>query len=309
MEVIIILINFDILGFGNGAVFSDAVYHSTYYRTELIQGIIDDIYIEENTNLTDVSLVKPTTWSSATVLSCDFKDSMEAGSLVAGEVQIDKVRFQKRLSDELEWSTVAEVDYIQGDHILYEAIDKFISNDFVYQYCMRPITSTTPGDRVVSEEITASFEGIFLSDSNSNYRLFYDLEPSEITHNGSPSIMEPLNSQYPIVMYSTQDYRTLSVKSTIISDATTEAGGQVNIKQEKLTRQQLLSFLKNKRPKIYRSSNADTILVNVTDNPKEEPLQGVTGIAKVSFSLTEIGNTSTENLSRLGLILNLTEVF
>jgi len=304
------LINFDILGFEGGSVFSDSVYHPTYYRCELSQGIFDDIYIEANTSITDESLEKPITWSTATVLSCPFEDDLEAGSISGNEVQIDRIRFQKRLFDELEWSTVAEVEYVQGDHLLYEAIDKYVQNDFTYEYCMLPITASTPGDRVVSSEITVDFDGIFLSDSNYNYKLLYDLEPGAIQHNVSSALMQPLNSQYPIVQYGTSDFRSFDIRSTIVSDATlSQNNGKANIKQEKLTRQQLLSFLKNRKPKIFRCDNGDLMVVNVTDAPKEEPLEGVTGIAKLSFSLTEVANTSTETLSRLGFILNLTEVF
>lgn len=304
------LINFDILGYQNGAVFSDSVYHPTYYRCELTKGIIDDIYIEANTNITDESLEIPTTWSTATVLSCPFEDDLEAGSISGNEVQIDRIRFQKRLSDELEWSTVAEVEYVQGDHLLYEAIDKYVSNDFSYEYCMLPITASTPGDRVVSEQITVDFDGIFLSDSNYNYRLLYDLDRGAKQHNISSSTMQPLNSQYPIIQYGTSDYVSFDVRSTIVSDATfTQNNGKANIKQEKLTRQQLLSFLKNRKPKIFRCDNGDLYVVNVTDTPKEEPLEGVIGIAKLSFSLVETANTSTETLNRLGFIQNLTEVF
>ena len=292
----------------NSSCFQTTVAFPSFYRAELSNSVVDEIYIDEDTTITD-SVIKPIAWGFKTILDAPFTDdSLEGGSLNAGGLTIDHILFQKRKSDELYWSDVSQITF-DGTSIFYETIDKYVANDFDYEYSLIPLVNTVQGNRIVSPTITVDFNGVFLSDKENNYFLYYDLEYGEIQHNTPKSVQEPLNSQFPIISYSQLDYKTLNVRSTSISDATASSGGTIDIKQEKIRRQQLFTFLKNKKPKIYRDSNGNVLLVSITDNPKEEPQSSIIGLSKVSFSMTEIGDAeNNDSLIEMDLLEGITSV-
>lgn len=293
--------------FGRKAVFNNRLSHLSYDKAEIYDGIIDQFYIDEDITI-PYSLEKPLYWRYNTVINAKFQGNLEGGSVEANNVQIEKIRFQKRKWDELEWHDVAEVPYNPADKLFYEAIDKYVANDFIYQYSIIPLTSSILGNRVVSDEVTARFDGVFLSDKNNNYSLLYDLELSDIENNISNHIFEPRNAQYPIVVHSNLDYSSFDVTATFIT-AETINSGEVNIRMERLGKDALLRFMKNGKPKVYRNQNGDLKLVTVVGKPREIPFDNISGIAKLSFTLVEIGPMDTETLRANGMLEGLTEVF
>ena len=293
----------------NNVVFSNPLYHPSYDRLEMYDGVINQVYIDEDITI-PYSSEKPEDWRYLTVLNFKADGSLEGGSIGANNVQIEKIRFQKREWDELEWHDVAEIEYKPNEKIFYEAIDKYVANDFVYQYSIIPMTATILGNRIVSGEVTAKFEGAFISDRDSNYELLYDLELSDIDNNTSNAIFEPRNAKYPIVVHSNLDYSSFDITATFVSAETmAQSNGVANIRMERLGKDKLLQFMKNGKPKIYRDHHGNLKLVSVVGKPKESPYNNVGGISKLSFSLVEIGSMDSETLSANNLLEGLAEVF
>ena len=303
------IIGFNAFGEENNLSFDNRLCHVSYDKLEITKGVIDQIYVDEDITI-PYSIEKPTDWRYLTVLNARFKNSLEGGSVEADNIQIEKIRFQRRQWDELEWQDVAEIEYNPNEKILYEAIDKYIANDFIYQYSIIPITSTIMGNRVVSDEITAKFEGVFISDKSANYELLYDIELSDIESNTSNAIFEPMNARYPIVVHFNLDYSTFDITSTFISAETSKSSGNdINIRMERLGKDRLLKFMKNGKPKVYRDHHGNLKLVSVTGKPKETPYNEIGGIAKLSFSLVEIGGMDSETLKANNLLEGLAGVF
>ena len=303
------IIGFNAFGEESNLAFDNRLCHTNYNKLEMTGGVIDQIYIDEDITI-PYSNVKPNEWRYNTVINAKFKNSLEGGSVEANNIQIEKIRFQKRKWDELEWQDVAEIEYKPNEKLLYETIDKYIANDFIYQYSIVPMTSTIMGNRIISDEITAKFEGIFISDKDSNYKLLYDIELSDIENNISNAIFEPLNAQYPIVVHSNLDYETFDITSTFVSAETAKTGGSnIDIRMERLGKDRLLKFMKNGKPKVYRDHHGRLKLVSVIGKPKEIPYNEIGGIAKLSFSLVEIGDMDSETLKANNLLEGLSEVF
>lgn len=290
-------------------VYKTNVYHPSYSKLELKNMIVDEIYIDEDITI-PYTIDKPDGWNYRTVIDAKFNNSLEGGSVQANNFQIEKVRFQRRLTDEVVWQDVGEIEYKPDDQVLYEVIDKNIQNDFEYQYSILPITATVLGNRVVSNEIVSEFEGIFLSDKNNNYRLFYNIETDSMQHNISTATLEPLNSQYPIVIDGNLDYRSGGIKALFVSTETANRNdGKVTIRAEKLGRDRLMKFLKNRKPKILRQPNGETMLVRIVDKPQEEYMNNITGIASVSFRFVEIGGMDSETLKSNDILIGLEEEY
>lgn len=303
------LIGINFLNEEENMVFSTPLYHQSYGKLEIYDGMIRQVYVDEDISI-PYSTDSPEEWRYLTALNFKADGSLEGGSVSANNVQIEKIRFQKRKWDELEWRDVAEIEYKSDERTFYEAIDKYVANDFVYQYSIVPMTATILGNRVVSGEITANFDGVYISDKDSNYELFYDFEISDIKNNTSNALFEPRSAKYPIIVHSNLDYDSFDVTATFISTETfNNKDGSVNIRMERLGKDKLLAFMKNGKPKIYRDYHGNLKLVSVVGSPTESPNNKVGGISKLSFSLVEIGDMDNETLIANNLLEGLTEVF
>mgnify|MGYP000889803743 CR=1 FL=1 len=290
-------------------VYKTNVYHPSYNKLELKNMTVDELYIDEDIAI-PFTIDKPNGWNYRTVIDSKFNNSLEGGSVQANNFQIERVRFQRRLTDEVEWQDVGEIEYNPDEKLLYEVIDKNIQNDFEYQYSILPITATVLGNRVVSDEIVSEFEGIFLSDKDNNYRLFYNIEPDSMQHNISTAILETLNSQYPIIVDGNLDYRSGGIKALFVSTETASRNdGKVTIRAEKVGRDRLMKFLKNRKPKVLRQPNGETLLVRIVGKPQEEYLSNITGIAYVNFQFVEIGSMDSETLKTNDILIGLEEEF
>ena len=295
-------IGYDFFNLDDGALFDSSSPLTGIAKIELYQGLIDDVYIDENIE-TAFSITKPSTWAYSTVLHAEFNETMEAGSVAASGYVIDVIKLQKRQWNELQWSDVGELIYNPNDKLLYELYDTNIANNFIYQYSLLPTAAGVIGNRVVSSEITAEFEGVFITDKDHNYHLLYDATVNDITHYMTNAKFEPLDSKYPIIVYSSTDYSEWDINATFISAHTVEnTSNQVNIRMEQIERKQLLNFLKNKKPKVYRDMHGNNKLVTVINNPVESLMQEAEGIAKLNISLIEIGDTDAETLKAYDLL-------
>lgn len=304
------IIGYDPFGYQlQGNSFITNVYHPNYNKIELKNMTLDEIYIDEDITISN-STEKPNGWNYRTVLDAKLQGNIEGGSISAGGLEIEKIRFQRRLSDELYWEDIGQIDYKPHEQLLYEVIDKFVQNDFTYQYSLVPYTSNVMGNRVTSDEITVAFDGVFLSDKNNNYKLFYDIETDDIEHNIASAILQPLNSKYPIVSYGEANYKSGGITATFLSIETVNRyDGKITIKAEKLGRQRLMEYLTNRKPKVLRHQNGETMLINIVGTPKEIPDNNINGKMGVSFNYVEVGGTDSETLKANDMLIGFEEEF
>ncbi len=302
-------IGLDCFGTQDALLFDKKIYHQRYEKLQIFEGMIDQVYITEDINI-PLSTEKPDGWEYSTVVNAKFQNSLEGGSIEAGGVKVERIRFQKRGWDELEWQDVAEIDYSPEDKLFYEAIDKYVANDFMYQYAIVPITSTVIGSRIISDEIKVKFDGVFLSDKESNYQLLYDIELSDIENHSPTALFEPMHGKYPIVAHSGLNYDTFDITATFISAETVaKDGNEINIRMERLGKDRLMSFIKNGKPKIYRDTHGNLKLVSVFGNIKEIPHNNIAGISQLSFSMVEIGDIDSDTLKINDMLEGLSEAF
>lgn len=300
------IVGMDFFNYEDGAVFNNIVIHPSYTSLEAYRGLLDHLYVDNDITVPE-GIEKNRLFYFSTVMLAQFMGSLEAGSISNNGIEIDKVRFQKRKTDELYWTDVAELDYDSPNKTLYEALDKYIQNDFEYEYSLVPVTDEILGLRVKSEPIIADYEGYFISDRDNNFHLLFNGEMGSISHNVQNTVFEPLNSRYPVVSYSNLDYRQSSLSAVVISTSSYE-DNQINIRAEKMGREKMMEFIKSKKPKVFRGQNSEIMLISIIDNPTEDHNNKVAGIASVSFSFIEIGDMSSESLRKNNLIEGLSEV-
>lgn len=298
-------IGMDILGFSEGSVFDTKIAHTEYNSLEIKGGLVDHIFVDEDIDVSD-SLYKNNTFSFTAVMIASLDGNLEAGSIYNNGIEVDRIRFQKRRTDELYWTDVAELKYNFPEKKLYEALDKYIQNDFEYEYSLLPVTDDVLGLRVKSEPIVAKYDGFFVSDKVNNIRLLFNAEMGGIDHSNPHTVFDVLDSRFPIISYGNSDYRQSSISAVLLTPSSYDKGS-IDIRSEKNNRDNIMRFLKNRKPKIFRGQNGEIMLITIIDNPKETPNK-VTGVFEVSFGFVEIGEISSTTLRNNGLIEGLSEV-
>ena len=301
------IVGFSFLGLDDGLIFGISVVLPSFNKVELSNGVIDNIYITKDLTTT-TSTTKPTQWEYYDVLNSEFELSLEGGSVDFNGSIIDHLLIQRRLASDLLWKTIKTITYTSGTSLLFSLIDTFVQQDMTYQYALIPVSNQILGNQVVSPDpnVTASFDSNFLTDSTNNYKLKYDNKFDAFPYNQSTTVIEPLDSQFPIVITNSLNYRSSRLSALLISDASISnniSGLSPSINQEYQLRKQIIAFLSNKQPKLLRTMLGDNILIMIVDKPEITFRDDNSGLASISFSFVEIGNSDLETLALNGLVI------
>lgn len=295
------IIGYDLFfGQDNSSVFNTVISLGNINSGILGKGKFDEISFDE-----DISKVYNNTkeeWDYQFVLDAKFQGNLEAGNIDNKGIPISQIKFQKRLTDSLIWTDVGILDYSTLQTV-YTFVDKYVKNNFDYDFCVVPLTSGIIGKRTTAS-IMPEFDGIFLCDANSSFQLIMNLELGSLEHVNPSSFLEPLNAQYPIVQYSTLDYKKGTIKALVLSNDTISTG-VINTKSEKANRDNLMKFLKNHKPKMLKTSSGEFMIISIVDNPTETPNNSLEqAIADISFNFVEIDDSEREGaLTDNGLVV------
>lgn len=275
-----------------GNPFKTVPYLNNFYRLEIQNAIFDEIRID-NTSVDIAYNSTKTDWDYNCIFQAKFQGDLEAGNVDNQGVPIEKVLFQRRAVGDYTWQNVASFDFSTLQTI-YEYLDRYVANDQPYEYCLVPLTNTIIGNRTVMQ-LTPKFDGIFLTSKDFNLNLILNMTLSDIEHNHPNYLYEPLGGNFPIVNYSTLNYKKSSVKAFVLSDNSLDFS-ELSAHTEKVYRDSILNFLKNNKPKLMRLSNGDMILIAIVNNPKFSPENNLSGrVGSVSFDFVEIGDATNQN--------------
>ena len=304
------IMGYNLFGSPDKRCYQHRIFHTSYDEISVSNMIIDDLFVDEDVIKIPFTPDADIEWTYKTIMRAQFKGNLEAGSVEANNFEIERIRFQRRQKDGVEWQDIGDLNYSPDKKLLYEVIDKNIRNDFEYEYALLPLTNSVSGRRIISNPITADFEAIFLSDRENNYSLLYNTTSDSINHNISSVAIELLNSQYPIVIDGNLDYKSGGITALFVSAETeNKKDGTVSINAEVLGRQKLMSFLKNKKPKVLRQPNGEIMLIRVVDKPQEIPEGKIEGLASVQFNFVEVGGMDFDTLRANDILLQIEEEF
>lgn len=261
-------------------------------------GEYNKLYVDLDTSITDEN-VKFEGWNAKTIMNADFRGDLNAGSVGVKGFNITHIQFMRSIQYSGEWETVAVFDYDE-EYNHYTFVDRYVPNGVTYEYAIAPIANEIVGEKLVSDPILVEYEGVMVTDSENNYRLEFDTSLGALTHNASSTTMSPLNSKYPIVISSTDNYRTGNIKTLPLASDTLK-GNEINSLQEKLNRETLVKMLTNGKAKVLRIDNGSVMLVKTGNVQETFRERNLSGLADVTFDFTEIGATNFSNLLNNGL--------
>ena len=173
----------------------------------------------------------------------------------------------------------------------------------MYEYSIVPIAKEVIGDITTSDPIKAEYDGIYISDLENNYKMEMDLDFGDVVYNKNSSTITPLNSQFPIVIYGNQNYKSGNISFLSVTDDQVKSGGtKVNGREERLHRDKIVNFLQKSGAKVIRNSNGEVMII-ATNNVKTTPKEGfLLDIHSVGFDYTQLGDMDSPTLIKGGLV-------
>jgi hypothetical protein len=277
--------------YGDFVTYNTEIAISNIYDIKLKNTIVDEIKIDES--ILEYTNSTKEEWGYDTLLLGTFENTLEAGNVNNNGVPIEFIRFKKRKIDSLEWTTVQDISFNTLEH-LYSITDRLCQATEEYEYAVVPLTSGVEGKESLVQ-IQCDFEGLWLVDKSQGVQFYYDLKYSDIENVTKVGVFEPLQSQYPYTQTTATDYRKSSISANIISadtlDGNTSENKQFNLKQERLLRESVFAFLKNRKPKILKDGCGRYYMIMVLGSPSETPMNETKGaIASAKFDWIEVGN-------------------
>ena len=274
------LIGFDM--YGNQAF--DANFSSyDYTYLKLTNLILDECSVdagnkEFNTNKTE--------WQSNTVFLATFNNTLEAGNLSMGDMEVDTLRFKKRKKGDVNWLLIEEVPYDKNQEF-YEIKDRLARSNIEYEYAIVPVSGNVEGNSI-SNSLMAIHEGLWIVDANNSVNIFCEVDYGTINHNTNVVSFDLLNNRYPVVISGELDYVSGTISGRLVSNESL-LNNELNIQAEVNLRENVFAFMKNGKPKIMKNNEGRYYLIVVTDVvEKPHPLNDAS--VTLSFNYVEVGD-------------------
>ena len=301
--LIYVLIGYDFFGSRKNLCFDTAIPTSQLDSVIMNTGVYDELFISLDTAIARANN-RPEGWFLKNIMHAKFENDLESGSLDADGHKITKIQIYRRILGDgaSGWVLVGEFEY-KTDFNVYSFVDVTAESGRYYEYSIVPVAGNVIGEKTISDPTYISYNGVFISDKENNYKIQFDFESKDTEYNKNFSSMTPLNGEFPIVVYGDQDYRTGSISFLPLSETQIKSGGtKVDGKEERLIRDKVTSFLNNGKSKVLRNDNGD-IMIMATSNVKSSPKSNaLMDIQSVSFDYTELGEVHSDTLLRAGLV-------
>ncbi|HDX9663341.1 TPA: hypothetical protein ROX91_002040 [Bacillus cereus] len=295
------IINYNFFGLEEGCVWDTPICTDHMDELQISEGTYDEAFLTLDTNIVD-DTAKPTNWTLQTLMDAKFTGDLDAGSVGADGFKVTKILIYRTVVGTFKWEAIAEFDY-DPDYNVYDYVDRFTENGALYQYAIVPVANEVLGDKLISDEVKSEYEGLFLTDKYENKRFEYDVSLGDIAYNTVSSVNQPIDGQFPIVVFGNSKYRSGNLSVLPLSKNTIAlAGHSIDRLAEQVNRQDWMDFLNNGRAKVLRMDSGVLMLV-VTHNASLAHMEGsLRDLANISFDFTEIGELDFNNMVKNDLI-------
>lgn len=236
----------------------------------------------------------PTTWTTNTILNCGFNNTINAGNVSFSLASIDALKIKRKIVGTYNWITLHEYTITNVNNMSLTSYDNLCANGIEYEYAVVPVSNNVEGNYITAN-ITPSFDGYYICDYDTIYKLYYAMVYSTTTDNQVIGTLQPIGKQYPIIIKnSIVDYESGSCSFKVMGtnwETTHTIDRQSIITQAK----EIRTFLKSSGGKILKDMNGNIWLIHITGNPSTDyTAEFGNGIQTLSFSWTEQGDYNTQ---------------
>lgn len=268
---------------------------------ELGNGKFDEIYITRN--IEDTENKQDNTWVyGETIFTTHFDNSIFAGNL-SSNLNIGHIKIKRKNIEDAKIEDLKILPYIQ-DKKQYEYTDNFVESLEQYEYSLQPI-ATNGALGISQSEVSdmVDFEGAYLITEEEILPLFYNLEVDGYSISIPSSVNDTLGSVYPYVMTEgLTKYKSSRISCMIMSEATSRTG-KIDRKEEKRFRERVFNFITDKRPKVYKDSSGEYMVIAIVDKPELIPINELSRkIYNLSFNFVQVGGKDLLKLHHTGII-------
>ena len=219
----------------------------------LSNAIFNHFNVTSNTSISSSTTI-PTNWDYDTILNADFSGNLDAGNVDFLIEQISAIKIKRRVQGEFNWITLATIPINTIDDLTFAFNDLLNKSNTTYDYALVPMIENIEGQYIINS-ILSQFNGVFIGDSSTIYKFFYELKYSNNKRNQQVGIFEVLGKKFPVfVANGDLSYETGSVTATILNDDFGQTG---IIDRTAITQQKdaIKDFLTNKKAKILKDLN------------------------------------------------------
>ena len=271
-------------------------------NTQLQNGIFDHFNVTKDIKF-DYNTIIPVDWDINTIMNADFNGDASAGNVKSIAGDITSVRIKRRIKGAFDWITIREIIINEPEDLSFIITDNLNGYNIEYEYAFVPVMENIEGNYII-ESILSKFEGIFICDIESIFKLRAGVEYNNNTSNQQVGVFQPYNRKFPVIISnSIMNYQTGSIGGWVLPESFEEQH-QINRSDIVKEKENLLHFLMNKKPKIIKDMNGNNWLVFFTGNPALSYVNDYgQGMVKISAEWTEVGDSNDKNdLYENGLI-------
>lgn len=275
---------------------------SNITTTKLTNGIFDHLNLTKNTNIVPSTDI-PQIWDYDTILNADFDGNLNAGNIDFLINQITSIKIKRRVKGTFDWIVLTQIPINSIEDLAFAFTDRLNANETEYEYAFVPMLNDIEGN-YITNSILSKFNGVFIGDSDSIYKLYYDVSYDTNKRNQSIGTFEPLGQQFPVIVANgLLSYESGTVSATVLNESY-DKDGVLDRKATVQAKDVLKDFLTNRKAKILKDWNGNIWLCIVTGSPQVTYKSGSgMGIPQVTFDWTEIGKfDSQEDLYANGLV-------
>lgn len=262
-------------------------------NVKIENGIYDGMDITRDTT-TPYSTILPD-WNYNTILDCNFNGNIAGGNVNMLLSQLDSVKIKRRKKGAFNWVTLYDIPIKTYDDLTFAKTDCYVPSGEEFEWAIVPIIEGAEGNYIINS-LTTKFDGIFISDADTIFKLYSGTAYPNNTSNQSVGMVQPFNSKYPtVIINGATDYQNLSVQGDLLGNDY-ESTRQIDRNDIVRQRDVFDKFIKNGKCKIIRDWNGNVWLVIVTS--------GITysynssygmGIPTASFDTVEQGEYDNQS--------------
>lgn len=271
--------------------------------TRISNAIFDHFNVTKDTTIPP-STNLPGPWDYDTIMDADFNGDLNAGNVDFMIEEISAIKIKRRIQGTFDWITLATIPVDSIEDLT------FVFNDYLniygtqYDYAFVPIFGPNVEGSYIINTILSQFNGVFIGDSETIYKFFYDVQYGTNARTQQVGTFQPLGRQFPVVVANGElSYDTGTVSGSILNDDFDKTG-QLDYTAIVQKKNQIKDYLTNKKAKILKDWRGNAWLCMVIDNPQVTYKAGSgLGIPQAQFNWVEIGDLDNQqDLYNNGLV-------
>ena len=235
------------------------------------------------------------TWDYYTKINCNFNGNLNGGNISMLLSTLEGIKVKRRLSGTFEWITLyfSQATDVGSLSFIYD--DKYCPNGLYFDYAVVPVlTGSIEGDYIINANNKSSFDGCFICDKDSIFKLYNACSYPTITNSLTAGILTPIGRRYPILVYNTENNFESGTFSGNLLGYDFEDTRRIDRADVQEQTNDYKTFIHNRKPKILKDWNGKIQLIGVTGAIVETP-DLISGKTNVSFAWAEQGQYNDQS--------------